>query len=170
MAQRGCPQHRLEALTFLGRTTNTINTRSTMATAKRGLARWRIGVSAKRRLNISAVPIESLNIRKPVATSPWREGMATTRNHMRRKMSEKLSANPVSRADHYATYVRWSDEDACWIGYCPDLFIGGVCHGNTRLEVSARLSILVEDDVRSRIEKGEKLSEPSFSLTETSSA
>jgi predicted RNase H-like HicB family nuclease len=85
-------------------------------------------------------------------------------------MSEKLSANPVSRADHYATYVRWSDEDACWIGYCPDLFIGGVCHGNTRLEVSARLSILVEDDVRSRIEKGEKLPEPSFSLTETSSA
>ena len=89
---------------------------------------------------------------------------------MRRKMSEKLSANPVSRADHYATYVRWSDEDSCWIGYCPDLFIGGVCYGNTRLEVSARLSILVEDDVRSRIEKGEKLPEPSFSLTETSSA
>jgi predicted RNase H-like HicB family nuclease len=85
-------------------------------------------------------------------------------------MSETLSANHLSAADHYATYVRWSDEDRCWIGYCPDLFIGGVCHGETRLEVSARLSILVEDDVRSRIEKGEKLPQSSFSLADTSLA
>jgi predicted RNase H-like HicB family nuclease len=82
-------------------------------------------------------------------------------------MSEKRSANPMKRTDHYTTYVRWSGEDGCWIAYCPDLFIGGVCQGDARLEVSAWLSILVEDDVRSRIEKGEKLPEPSFSLAET---
>ena len=58
---------------------------------------------------------------------------------------DSLSPRVMNRADHYTTNVRWSDKDACWIGYCPDLFIGGVCHGNIRLEVSARLSILVED-------------------------
>jgi hypothetical protein len=59
---------------------------------------------------------------------------------------DSLSPRVMNRADHYTTYVRWSGEDACWIGYCPDLFIGGMCHGNIRLEVSARFSILVEDD------------------------
>jgi len=62
-------------------------------------------------------------------------------------MLEKLSGNQTSETDRYTTYVRWSQEDACWIGYCPDLFIGGVCRGDTRLEVSARPSILVGDDV-----------------------
>jgi predicted RNase H-like HicB family nuclease len=78
-------------------------------------------------------------------------------------MSEKRSKN-LKGSDHYTTFVRWSDEDACWIGYCPDLFIGGVCHGSTRLEVAARLSMLVEDDVRSRLEKDEELPEPAFNL------
>ena len=78
-------------------------------------------------------------------------------------MSAKRSEN-LKTSDHYTTFVRWSDEDSCWIGYCPDLFIGGVCHGSTRLEVAARLSILVEDDVRSRLEKGEKLPAPAFNL------
>jgi predicted RNase H-like HicB family nuclease len=94
--------------------------------------------------------------------------METTQNHIRKGTSEKLSGSPVSRADHHTTFVKWSDEDGCWIGYCPDLFIGGVCHGETRLEVAARLSILVEDDVRSRIEKGENLPQPAFNLAETS--
>jgi len=77
-------------------------------------------------------------------------------------MSEKRSEDPRV-SDHYTTFVSWSEEDSCWIGYCPDLFIGGVCHGLTRLEVAARLSILVEDDVRARLGKGEKLPDPSFS-------
>ena len=81
-------------------------------------------------------------------------------------MLEKLSGNQTSETDRYPTYVRWSQEDACWIGYCPDLFIGGVCRGDTRLEVSARPSILVGDAVFSRIEKGAKLPRPAFVLTE----
>ena len=78
-------------------------------------------------------------------------------------MSEKRSED-LRVFDHYTTFVRWSDEDSSWIGYCPDLFIGGVCHGTTRLEVATRLSLLVEDDVRARLEKGEILPKPSFGL------
>lgn len=32
-------------------------------------------------------------------------------------------------ADSYLRFVKWSDEDQYYIGYCPDLFYGGVCHG-----------------------------------------
>ena len=30
--------------------------------------------------------------------------------------------------DRYHRFVRWSDEDRCYIGYCPDLYFGGVWH------------------------------------------
>ena len=56
---------------------------------------------------MSAVPIESLSIRKSVATSPCRDGMETTQNHMRKGTSEKVSESPVSKADHYTTFVKW---------------------------------------------------------------
>ena len=29
----------------------------------------------------------------------------------------------------YLKFVQWSDDDNLYIGYCPDLFIGGACHG-----------------------------------------
>ena len=32
--------------------------------------------------------------------------------------------------DRYHRFVRWSDEDQCYIGYCPDLYFGGTCHGD----------------------------------------
>jgi len=35
-------------------------------------------------------------------------------------------------ADSYLHFVKWSDEDQCYIGYCPDLFYGGVCHRGKR--------------------------------------
>ena len=31
--------------------------------------------------------------------------------------------------DAYLKFVRWSEEDGLYIGFCPDLFpFGGVCH------------------------------------------
>ena len=30
--------------------------------------------------------------------------------------------------DRYLKFVRWSKEDSLYVGYCPDLFYGGVCH------------------------------------------
>jgi hypothetical protein len=32
--------------------------------------------------------------------------------------------------DRYLKFVRWSEDDAAYVGFCPDLFPwGGVCHG-----------------------------------------
>jgi len=32
--------------------------------------------------------------------------------------------------DRYLKFVRWSPEDAAYVGFCPDIFPwGGVCHG-----------------------------------------
>jgi predicted RNase H-like HicB family nuclease len=36
--------------------------------------------------------------------------------------------------DRYHRFVHWSDEDQCYIGYCPDLYFGGVCHGELEEE------------------------------------
>ena len=43
----------------------------------------------------------------------------------------------------YLKFVRWSDEDKVFIGYCPDLFLGGACHGKDENKVYAELSRLV---------------------------
>ena len=35
----------------------------------------------------------------------------------------------------YLRFVRWSEKDKVCIGYCPDLFIGGACHGKDENKV-----------------------------------
>jgi hypothetical protein len=49
----------------------------------------------------------------------------------------------------YLQFVRWSNKDKVYIGYCPNLFIGGVCHGKDESNVYAELCDLVAKDVRS---------------------
>jgi predicted RNase H-like HicB family nuclease len=50
--------------------------------------------------------------------------------------------------DKYLSFVRWSEEDEAYIGYCPDLFpAGGVCHGKTPVEAFTQLCEIVEDTV-----------------------
>ncbi len=57
--------------------------------------------------------------------------------------------------DRYLTFVRWSDEDRAYIGYCPDLFpAGGVCHGANAVEAFARLCEIVEDTVQTAEAQG----------------
>lgn len=57
--------------------------------------------------------------------------------------------------DQYLQFVRWSEEDQAYVGFCPDLFPwGGVCHGTTAVEAFARLSEIVEDTVTTALEKG----------------
>jgi len=52
-------------------------------------------------------------------------------------------------------FVRWSDEDQLYVGYCPDLFpAGGVCHGVTSLEAYGKLCDIVEDTVKIAEEQG----------------
>ena len=55
--------------------------------------------------------------------------------------------------DRYLKFVRWSEEDRAYVGYCPDLFpLGGVCHGTTEKVTSHKLRTLVREEV-TRLEK-----------------
>jgi len=50
--------------------------------------------------------------------------------------------------DRYLMFVRWSEQDHAYVGYCPDLFpAGGVCHGATAPEAYAHLCEIVDDTV-----------------------
>ena len=51
--------------------------------------------------------------------------------------------------DQYLRFVRWSDEDQLYIGYCPDLFRGGVCHSKSELEAYAELCEIVAENIAS---------------------
>jgi predicted RNase H-like HicB family nuclease len=42
--------------------------------------------------------------------------------------------------------VEWSEEDRCFIGSCPELFIGG-CHGSDAKSVFAELCDIVEETI-----------------------
>ena len=57
--------------------------------------------------------------------------------------------------DRYLAFVRWSEEDHCYIGYCPDLFpAGGVCHGTNPVEAFTVLCDIVEDTVSTAEKQG----------------
>ena len=47
----------------------------------------------------------------------------------------------------YLKFVQWSEPDGLFVGYCPDLFIGGVCHGADEQKVYRELTKLVADEV-----------------------
>ena len=59
--------------------------------------------------------------------------------------------------DNYHRFVRWSEEDQCYIGYCPDLYLGGVCHGDNEEATYAALCEIVRDEIAHRLGKGEAL-------------
>lgn len=50
----------------------------------------------------------------------------------------------TTNAPHYQKIVYWSDEDGCFIGQCPALFLGGV-HGDDEAAVYAELCQTVEE-------------------------
>ena len=50
----------------------------------------------------------------------------------------------------YLKFVQWSKEDSLYVGYCPDLFIGGVCHGKDERKVYTELCRFVEEDLLQR--------------------
>jgi predicted RNase H-like HicB family nuclease len=63
--------------------------------------------------------------------------------------------------DRYLKFVRWSDEDTLYIGYCPDLFPwGGVCHGATEEDAYRQLTELVREEVEELHRDGKPLPEP----------
>ena len=50
----------------------------------------------------------------------------------------------------YLKFVQWSEEDRFYVGYCPDLFIGGICHGRDEQKVYAELCRLVIEELAAR--------------------
>jgi hypothetical protein len=67
----------------------------------------------------------------------------------------------VKSEDQYLKFVRWSEEDSLYVGYCPDLFPwGGVCHGNTEEETYHQLCGLVREEVNELQKAGKKLPLP----------
>ena len=47
----------------------------------------------------------------------------------------------------YIKFVQWSEPDRLFVGYCPDLFIGGVCHGSDEQNVYRELSRIVAAEI-----------------------
>ena len=48
----------------------------------------------------------------------------------------------MTRPVKYIKIVEWSDEDGCFIGYCPNI-IGPCCHGDDEIEVYRELCQIV---------------------------
>ncbi len=60
--------------------------------------------------------------------------------------------------DRYLKFVRWSDEDRAYIGYCPDLFPwGGVCHALTEEEAYQKICELVREEIEDLQQNGKEL-------------
>jgi predicted HicB family RNase H-like nuclease len=65
----------------------------------------------------------------------------------------------MKASDHYLKIVEWSEEDACYVGTCPGLMLGGV-HGDDEPAVYAELCQAVEEWVRIYAEDGAPLPAP----------
>lgn len=59
-------------------------------------------------------------------------------------MKAKKATTYKTTAAHYQKLVYWSDEDGCFIGQCPALFMGGV-HGDDEVKVYADLAQAVAE-------------------------
>ena len=63
--------------------------------------------------------------------------------------------------DRYLKFVRWSDEDGVYIGYCPDLFPwGGVCHDVDEQRTYWQLGELVHEEIAQLVANGRELPVP----------
>ncbi len=63
------------------------------------------------------------------------------------------------QAARYIKYVEWSDEDQCFVGRCPEVFIGAV-HGTDEARVYAELCEAVEEWIALLNEEGRDVPEP----------
>ena len=59
----------------------------------------------------------------------------------------------------YIKIIEWSDEDECFIGYCPGI-IGPCCHGDNEVEVFRQLCEIVDELLAYVREKNKPLPQP----------
>lgn len=50
----------------------------------------------------------------------------------------------MKASTRYVKIVEWSDEDGCYVGSCPGLFLGG-CYGADERKVFEELCMIVEE-------------------------
>lgn len=63
--------------------------------------------------------------------------------------------------DQYLKFVRWSEEDGAYIGYCPDLFPwGGVCRGSDEHQTYQQLGDSVREETTELLASGRELPAP----------
>ena len=65
----------------------------------------------------------------------------------------------MKKSDRYVKIIEWSDADSCFIGSCPELFIGG-CHGKDTRAVFDELCIIVDEAIELIEKEGKPLPEP----------
>ena len=59
-------------------------------------------------------------------------------------------ARPGSKSESkkITMWIEWSDEDAAFIGFCPEFFpYGAVCHGHTEAKAIAKLAAILRDEL-----------------------
>jgi predicted RNase H-like HicB family nuclease len=61
--------------------------------------------------------------------------------------------------EKYRREIRWSDEDGCYIGRCPELFLGG-CHGDRREDVEDQLKTIIAEVIHDYRKSGRPLPPP----------
>ena len=63
--------------------------------------------------------------------------------------------------DRYLKFVRWSEDDRAYVGYCPDLFPwGGVSHAEIEEDCFRQLCALVREEIEELQAAGAELPEP----------
>lgn len=72
---------------------------------------------------------------------------------------KKIASNAATIAAHYPLHVRWSDEDAAYLGSIPGL-IGDCCHADSPEEVLVQLKVIAEDLVAHLMSQGADLPSP----------
>ena len=65
----------------------------------------------------------------------------------------------IKDSARYIKIVEWSDEDSCYIGSSPGLFLGG-CHGNDERVVFDELCTIVEETIELYLRDGKPLPPP----------
>ncbi len=69
----------------------------------------------------------------------------------------------MSKRVQYIKIVKWSDEDQCYIGYCPGV-IGPCCHGDDEVEVYRELCEIVDEWIEIARQENESLPSPIIGL------
>ena len=71
----------------------------------------------------------------------------------------RSKGKPMKESKKITMWIEWSDEDAAFIGYCPQFFpYGAVCHAHTEAKAVAKLAAILLDQPgeqsRPRIRRG----------------